>query len=64
MPRDFKQESLRHFNRIANRYDSHRYGKQTRKIHELVARVIVELNPGSLLDVGCGNGGFLSLVQN
>ena len=64
MPRDYKQESLRHFDRIAGRYDSHRYGKQTRKIHELVVRVIDGLNPGSLLDVGCGNGGFLSFVQN
>jgi ubiquinone/menaquinone biosynthesis C-methylase UbiE len=62
--RDFKHESLRHFNRIAGRYDSHRYGKQTSKVHQQVRQIINELRPASLLDVGCGNGGFLSLVRD
>jgi ubiquinone/menaquinone biosynthesis C-methylase UbiE len=61
--RDHKQESLAHFNNIAGRYDSHRYGKQTRKVHQKVARIVDELRPASLLDVGCGNGSFLALMQ-
>ena len=61
--RDYKQESLAHFNKIAGRYDSHRYGKQTRKVHQQVARIIDELRPTSLLDIGCGNGSFLALMQ-
>jgi len=61
--RDYKQESLKHFNRIAGRYDSHRYGKQTRIVHQEVLRIVDELRPVSVLDVGCGNGSFLSLVR-
>jgi ubiquinone/menaquinone biosynthesis C-methylase UbiE len=61
--RDYKQESLRHFNRIAGRYDRHRYGKHTRKVHQQVLRIVEGLRPTSLLDVGCGNGGFLKLLQ-
>ena len=61
--RDFKQESLKHFNRIAERYDSHRYGIQTRRVHKRVREIVDQLCPTSLLDVGCGNGGFLSLVR-
>ena len=41
--RDYKQESLAHFNNIAGRYDSHRYGRQTRKVHKEVVRIIDEL---------------------
>ena len=61
--RDYKQESLAHFNKIAGRYDSHRYGRQTRKVHKEVVRIIDELRPASLLDVGCGNGSFLALMK-
>jgi ubiquinone/menaquinone biosynthesis C-methylase UbiE len=62
--RDYKHESLVHFNRIAGRYDSHRYGKQTRKVHQRVVQIIDTLRPSSILDVGCGNGGFLALMQS
>ncbi len=61
--RDYKQESLAHFNNIAGRYDSHRYGRQTRKVHKEVVRIIDELRPTLLLDVGCGNGSFLALMK-
>jgi len=61
--RDFKEESLRHFNRIAHRYDRHRYSMQTRRVHKVVRRIVEDLKPVSLLDVGCGNGGFLSLMS-
>jgi ubiquinone/menaquinone biosynthesis C-methylase UbiE len=61
--RDYKQESLKHFNRIAGRYDLHRYGKQTRIVHQEVLRIVDELRPVSVLDVGCGNGSFLSMVR-
>ncbi len=63
MVRDFKDESLRHFNNIAGHYDSHRYGKLTARVHQAVLRVVNDFRPASLLDVGCGNGSFLSLVQ-
>ncbi|HZZ26908.1 MAG TPA: methyltransferase domain-containing protein [Pirellulales bacterium] len=62
--RDYKQDSLRHFNKIAPRYDNHRYGKQTRKVHQEVLRMVNELQAAALLDVGCGNGGFLALLQS
>ncbi len=61
--RDFKDESLRHFNRIAGRYDRHRYGKQTSRVHRQVRRIVEPLQPRSLLDVGCANGGFLALMR-
>jgi ubiquinone/menaquinone biosynthesis C-methylase UbiE len=63
MVRDFKDESLRHFNNIAGRYDRHRYGVATRRVHRVVKRIVEEFNPASLLDVGCGNGSFLALVH-
>ncbi len=63
MARDFKDESLRHFNRIAGRYDRHRYGVATRRVGRVVQQIVEELRPASLLDVGCGNGGFLALVR-
>jgi ubiquinone/menaquinone biosynthesis C-methylase UbiE len=61
--RDFKEESLRHFDRIAHRYDSHHYSLQTRRVHKVVRRIVDDLKPSSLLDVGCGNGGFLALID-
>lgn len=61
--RDFKEESLRHFDRIAHRYDSHRYSMQTRRVHKVVRTIVDALKPSSLLDVGCGNGGFLAIMN-
>jgi ubiquinone/menaquinone biosynthesis C-methylase UbiE len=61
--RDFKQESLRHFNHVAEHYDAHRYGKQTQIAHQEVLKIIDRLQPHSLLDVGCGNGSFLEFVR-
>jgi ubiquinone/menaquinone biosynthesis C-methylase UbiE len=61
--RDHKQDSLAHFNRIASSYESHSYGKQTRRVHQEIVKLVNQLAPASVLDIGCGTGSLLGLIR-
>jgi ubiquinone/menaquinone biosynthesis C-methylase UbiE len=59
-----KQRSRARFDRMAGDYGSHLAGKHAATLYGRVVKVIIELNPSCLLDVGCGNGNLLALLND
>lgn len=51
-----------YFNQIAEDYDSSADGKFVKRMYGEVVRQIMEVRPGTLLDLGCGNGNVLLAV--
>ena len=51
-----------YFNQIAEDYDSSADGKFVKRMYGEVVRQIMEIRPGTLLDLGCGNGNVLLAV--
>jgi ubiquinone/menaquinone biosynthesis C-methylase UbiE len=49
---------------MANSYGNHLAGRHAAKLYPMVVKVVDELGPSSVLDVGCGNGNLLALLDN
>jgi ubiquinone/menaquinone biosynthesis C-methylase UbiE len=60
----YKQRSRARFDSMASSYGNHLAGKHAAKLYPVVVKAVDELNPSSVLDVGCGNGNLLALLNN
>jgi ubiquinone/menaquinone biosynthesis C-methylase UbiE len=60
----YKQRSRARFDEMAENYGARLAGKHAATLYPGVVKGIKELNPSSLLDVGCGNGNLLSLLND
>jgi ubiquinone/menaquinone biosynthesis C-methylase UbiE len=60
---DYKIESREKFHKQAEKYDSGNKGKHARSLYESVINKLDELSFNNLLDVGCGTGTLLSLIN-
>jgi ubiquinone/menaquinone biosynthesis C-methylase UbiE len=56
----YKQRSRARFDSMAERYEDSLAGKHAAKLYQAVE----ELNPSSLLDLGCGKGNLLTLLNS
>ena len=61
---DYKIESREKFNKQAEKYDSGNKGKHARSLYESVLNKLDEISFNNLLDVGCGTGNLLSLINS
>jgi 2-polyprenyl-3-methyl-5-hydroxy-6-metoxy-1,4-benzoquinol methylase len=60
----YKQRSRTRFDRMAQDYGAHLAGKHAATLYPRVVKVIEGLQPSSVLDVGCGNGNLLVLLND
>ena len=63
-PQEYKKRSKKHFDEISSDYSSTFTGKYTEPMHYSLIKELEGKNFKTLLDVGCGNGTFLSMVLN
>jgi ubiquinone/menaquinone biosynthesis C-methylase UbiE len=61
--RDYKADSRNYFDKLAPRYDRHYYGRHGRQQYQRVIAAVSAWKFSSVLDVGCGTGGLLSLMK-
>ncbi len=61
--KDHKQESRAAFDKVANQYDSDFTGKHASQLYDRVAETTRKFAPVSVLDVGCGTGNLLALLN-
>lgn len=61
--RDYKLESQEDYNKRASKFDSSFYGKHGQKLHLKVLKMLNNYSFQNLLDIGCGTGNLLSLIQ-
>ncbi len=61
--RDHKADSRVYFDELAPNYDRHYYGRHGRQQYQRVLAVASAWEYTSILDVGCGAGGLLSLMR-
>ena len=62
-PQEYKERSKSHFDEMSSDY-SNTLGKYTEPMHHALIKKFEGKNFKTLLDVGCGNGIFLSMVLN
>jgi ubiquinone/menaquinone biosynthesis C-methylase UbiE len=60
----YKQKSRDRFDSVASSYGNHLAGRHAAKLYPVVVKAVDELSPSSVLDVGCGNGNLLALLNN
>jgi len=60
----YKQRSRARFDRMAGDYGAHLAGKHAASLYGRVVKAIEEFNPSAILDVGCGNGNLLALLND
>jgi ubiquinone/menaquinone biosynthesis C-methylase UbiE len=60
--RDFKGRSRAAFDRQARDYDSARYGRHARRLHDDVMAAVGTFDFADVLDVGCGTGTTLAAI--
>jgi ubiquinone/menaquinone biosynthesis C-methylase UbiE len=60
----YKQRSRARFDTMAADYGAHLAGKHAARLYGGVVKAIEELRPAILLDVGCGNGNLLALLDD
>jgi ubiquinone/menaquinone biosynthesis C-methylase UbiE len=60
----YKQRSRTRFDSMADRYEDSLAGKHAAKLYQAVVNAVEELNPSSLLDLGCGKGNLLTLLKS
>lgn len=63
-PQDYKEKSKSYFEKISSDYSNTLEGKYTKPMHASLVTELDGKNFKTLLDVGCGNGTFLSMVLN
>ncbi len=61
---DYKIESREKFNKQAEKYDSGNKGKHARSLYESVINKLDEISFNNLIDVGCGTGNLLKLINS
>jgi ubiquinone/menaquinone biosynthesis C-methylase UbiE len=61
-PQKYKERSKSHFDEMSSDYSSTFAGKYTEPMHYALIKELDGKNIKALLDVGCGNGIFLSMV--
>ncbi len=59
----FEQRSKRSYDKKAKNYDDTFDGKFTRKFKQILLETIIVKNGDTLLDVACGNGAFLKMLD-
>ncbi|MDP4278270.1 MAG: methyltransferase domain-containing protein [Bacteroidota bacterium] len=59
MKENYKEKSKAHFEKYAEGYDESYIGKFVAPMYGEILRRVKALNPGTLLDVGCGTGNIL-----
>lgn len=57
---EVREMSRRHFDRSAEVYDDSRDGRFVKVMYKEIVKRAVELRPGAVLDLGCGNGNILA----
>lgn len=57
--KNYKEDARRTFDEMANKYESHYYGSQSRIMYDNAALILEKYNHESILDLGCGKGLFL-----
>ena len=62
-PQEYKEKSKYHFDEMSSGY-SNALSKYTEPMHYALVEELNGKNFKTLLDVGCGNGIFLSMVLN
>jgi ubiquinone/menaquinone biosynthesis C-methylase UbiE len=62
-PQEYKEKSKKHFDEMSSDY-TNELGKYTEPMHYALIKELDDKNFMTLLDVGCGNGMFLSMVLN
>ena len=62
-PQEYKERSKSHFDEMSSDY-SNELGKYTEPMHYSLIKELEGRSFKTLLDVGCGNGIFLSMVLN
>lgn len=62
-PQEYKKRSKNYFEKISSDY-SGKLGKYTEPMHNALIKELDGKNFKTLLDMGCGNGTFLSMVLN
>ena len=63
-PQEYKEKSKKHFDEMSSDYSSTFTGKYTEPMHYSLMKELEGKNFKTLMDVGCGNGTFLSMVIN
>ena len=63
-PQEYKEKSKKHFDEMSSDYSSTFTGKYTEPMHYSLMKELEGKNFKTLMDVGCGNGTFLSIVIN
>lgn len=63
-PQEYKERSKSHFDKMSSDYSSTFAGRYTEPMHYALIKEIEGRDFRTLLDVGCGNGTFLSMVLN
>jgi ubiquinone/menaquinone biosynthesis C-methylase UbiE len=63
-PQKYKERSKSHFDEMSSDYSSTLAGKYTEPMHHALIKELESKDIRTLLDVGCGNGTFLSMVLN
>jgi ubiquinone/menaquinone biosynthesis C-methylase UbiE len=61
---EYKEKSKNYFEKISSDYSNTPAGKYTKPMHHALIQELHGKNFKTLLDVGCGNGTFLSMVLN
>lgn len=58
-----KQTTMEYFDSTAKNYDQSFDGKFVRCMYDDVVKRVVDLKPQTVLDLGCGNGNIIALLQ-
>ena len=58
-----KQTTIDYFNSTAEDYDQSHDGKFVECMYDTIVNRVLDLNPKTILDLGCGNGNIIARLQ-
>ena len=61
--RNTKQTTIDYFNSTAEDYDKSHDGKFVQCMYDTIVNRVLDLNPKTILDLGCGNGNIIARLQ-